>query len=249
MLLFIFCLLVVLILRTYFYKDPIYLSLPTNSTIFAIEYTAATNSNEFKAIARKSSMPNALFFADLEKYLVPEFESLQIPLAYLNKKLLTFQLFEGEIYPVLVLEFKSKDSMNLLPTFPGFSHSKKGNLLYISTAKKQLESMLSTTPKIYSSPKFRAAYINIPNNNIADLYFNHELLSNKHISGLFGVFENVNQLFSVTVASLRENDYGLFLATYTAPRTGVVFPYTRKKYNAKLPSYLLDNQELFIGGT
>lgn len=237
-----------MVLRTFFYKDPIYLSLPNDTTVFALELKVDPNKDYFKALSRKMGLPNALFFTQIENFYFEQLKVVNIPVSALNSKVVSIQVVDSELYPVIVYDFKSTQFLAQYSYFPGFSHFKKANKLYLSTNKVPLQKIITANSLIFSSSEFRNAYINLPKNNIADLYLNHSLLADQHIKGIFSVTESLNKTMSVTVASLRETKFGLILSTYTTPQKGLVFPYSRAKYNALIPSTIPLEQEIFLGG-
>jgi hypothetical protein len=239
----------VLLAKLFFYKQPQFLALPFDSTLMAVEWKVDSSSEHFKGIARKAGLPNGVAFQSFEKLLIPEFANLPVYPKGVKTKILTFQKIENQIYPVLIVNFKDSAQLEMYNSLPGFTHYNYKNSKFISTSTLPLKHIQNSKKPILSSTIAQDSINNLPKDNILDFYFNHQLISQTEIKAPFSLFENLNDTFAITSASLRENNLGLVLSTYTNPRPNKTIPFTRSKYNPTVPNFLPEDQLFFLGGT
>lgn len=243
-----FLVMLILLGRVLFYSDQTYLNLPYESTVIAIEWNANSTSTKFSGLSSKMGLPNAVRFIDLEKIISESFKGLEFNPTSFDTKVFTLQKVENEIYPVMIYEFRDPSILGELNYFPGFAYYKTKNQLVISPSKQALLAIKNPQRKLKTVLSVHDAISNLPKFNIADFYINHSLITNNLLSGNLYLFQSFNQTLGITAGNLREVQTGLLLSTYTNPAPELTFPFTRRKYNPSIPSYIPSEQLLFLGG-
>jgi hypothetical protein len=242
--------LIFLVARSLFLYQPTYLSLPFESTVFDADWTTQTSSESFNAVARNTGLPNAIQLLNADQVFLSEFASLKskIPASDLASKTVTLQKIESQVYPVLILRFRNITDLKELQSLPGFVHFTDKDLLFISTNKTPLLALKKSKRTLQLNPSVQEVISNLPKQNIADFYLNHNLVTPDLISGFMSGFEDLNTTLNITAGTLKENNLGLVLSTFTSPKKGLKFPFTRQKYLAKIPSSIPNDQLFFLGG-